>query len=239
MRPRVLPAGPCTPYDRDHMRCDPVPRDSTWRDPMQRDPTRRPLTPPTPLPSPLMALASERELEPDEVLFRTASPAAAVFFLVSGSLRLVRFGKGGEEIPIHQAYAGEFFAEASLHGDRYHCTAIAAKVSRVLVLPANEVGRLLEHDRAFSGYWIETLARQLRNSRARVERLCLKRAPERVRHLLQTEGTGPTRRYMLRGSVKELALYLGLTHESLYRTLARMQRSGELTRDGETLQLPH
>ncbi len=198
---------------------------------------QRPLTPPPPLPPPLMALASERVLEPDEVLFRAAAPAAAVFFLVSGSLRLVRFGQGGEEIPIHQAHAGEFFAEASLHGDRYHCTAIAAKVSSVLVLPADSVGRLLEHDRAFSGYWIETLARQLRNSRARVERLCLKRASERVRHLLLTEGIGPKRRYELRGSVKELALSLGLTHEALYRTLARMQRTGELTREDGALRL--
>lgn len=191
----------------------------------------------TPLPPSLMALASTRALEPDEVLFRAAAPAAAVFFLVSGSLRLVRFGKGGEEIPIHQAHAGEFFAEASLHGDRYHCTAIAAKASSVLVLPADEVGHLLEHDRAFSGYWIETLARQLRNSRARVERLCLKRASERVRHLLLTEGIGPKRRYELRGSFKELALSLGLTHESLYRTLARMQHSGELTREDGALRL--
>jgi CRP-like cAMP-binding protein len=189
------------------------------------------------LPPALLALASEQVLESGAALFQATSPASAVFFLVVGTIRLVRFGRDGEEIPIHQAYAGEFFAEASLYGDRYHCNAIAIQASTVLALPARDVRRLLEHDRRFSGYWVETLARQLRASRARVERLCLKRAHERVRHLLLTEGTGPQHRYALRGTLKELALYLGLTHEALYRTLADMQRAGDLERDADGLRL--
>jgi len=191
----------------------------------------------TRLPPALQALASEQVLASGEPLFRTESPASSVFFLVSGSVRLVRFGRDGEEIPIHQAHAGEFFAEASLYGDRYHCTAVALQRCVVLALPAPDVRRLLEHDRSFSGYWIETLARQLRASRARIERLCLKRARERVRHLLLTEGIGPQHHYPLRGTLKDLALSLGLTHEALYRTLAEMQRAGELVREADGLRL--
>jgi len=190
------------------------------------------------LPLPLRSIAVERTLAAGEPLFQAAAPATAVFFLVSGAVRLVRYGPDGEEIPIHQAHAGEYFAEASLRGDRYHCTALALRPSVVLALPAGDVARLLANDPAFAGRWIETLALQLRVSRARVERLCLKRASERVRHLLLTEGSGPQHRYQPRGSLKELAWLLGLTHEALYRTLAAMERAGELARDERGLRLP-
>jgi CRP-like cAMP-binding protein len=189
------------------------------------------------LPPALREIASTRTLARGEQLFRAGSPASHLFHLAEGSIRLVRFGPGGEEISIHQARPAEFFAEASLHAKRYHCTAIANVASVVVVLPAREVERLLATDPAFADDWIRLLARQLRASRTRVERLCLRSARERVRHLLLTEGTGPCGRFVPSGTLKELALQLGLTHEALYRTLAAMRRSGELVAAPGALQL--
>lgn len=63
--------------------------------------------------------------------------------------------------------------------------------------------------------------------------------PERVRHLLLTEGRGKLPIYTLRGTVRELAGQLGLTHESLYRTLAAMTRDGSIERAGNDIKLCH
>jgi DeoR/GlpR family transcriptional regulator of sugar metabolism len=41
----------------------------------------------------------------------------------------------------------------------------------------------------------------------------------------------------LRGTLKELAAELGLTHEALYRTLARMAADKEITRTGGIIKL--
>jgi CRP-like cAMP-binding protein len=81
------------------------------------------------------------------------------------------------------------------------------------------------------------LAAQLRMARARIERLSLRSAEERVRHLLLSEGRGPRCELEIAGSLKELARRLGLTHESLYRTLARMQKDGLIDREGLRLRL--
>lgn len=189
------------------------------------------------LPAKLLAHARHTVLAPGDLVFSAGARARAVWFLASGGIRLVRYGRNGEEVPIHQALAGEFFAEASLHSDRYHCSAVATRPGRVLELPSAAMKELLANDLDFSREWIATLSRQLRGVRARVERLCLKSAQERVRHLLLTEGTGPRCRYELPGTLKDLAASLGLTHEALYRTLADMQRRGQIARTPETLSL--
>jgi CRP-like cAMP-binding protein len=49
---------------------------------------------------------------------------------------------------------------------------------------------------------------------------------------------GPDRRTVdLRGTLKDLAAEIGLTHEALYRTLAALERSGEISRKGERIRL--
>lgn len=163
--------------------------------------------------------------------------ARHVHFLAEGRVTLSRFGPQGEEVAIHAARPGEFFAEASLHSERYHCTAVVAQAALVASIPSDELLALLRSDAEFAMQWLAIVSRQLRQARTRVERLCLKGASERVRHLLLTEGNGATHRYTLHGTVKDLAIDLGLSHEALYRTLASMEREGVIARDAATIAL--
>lgn len=60
--------------------------------------------------------------------------------------------------------------------------------------------------------------------------MSLKTAQERIIHHIATEGdNGSTN---LSRSKKDWAAERGLTHEALYRTLARMERSGQISIDG-------
>jgi CRP/FNR family transcriptional regulator, dissimilatory nitrate respiration regulator len=175
--------------------------------------------------------------KPGATVFRSGSPAHAVFFVESGAIRLLRRGRQGEEVVLHDARAGEFFAEASLDSACYHCDAIATAPSVLLQVPADALRELLEADHAFARQWVALLARQLRAVRTRVERLSLKSAAERVRHLLVSEGRGVCCEVVLNGTLKDLARHLGLTHEVLYRTLAAMERDGLLERGHGALRL--
>lgn len=111
------------------------------------------------------------------------------------------------------------------HGS-YHCDAVAAETSRLLSMPRKVFEDALS-DHSFRQAWIGHLARELRRVRALAERLSLKTAQERIIHYIETEGSGGGR-LVLSQSKKAWASELGLTHESLYRTLARMEHSGEI-----------
>ena len=152
------------------------------------------------------------------------------FLLLRGRVVLNRFGPAGEEVAIHVVDAGEFFAEASLHAERYHCTAVAAVDSEIAAIASADLRARIRSDPQFAMRWLEIVSGQLRKARARVERLSMKSAAARVRHLLVTEGHGKVPTYRLRGTVRELAGQLGLTHEALYRTLAALESDGVIGR---------
>jgi CRP-like cAMP-binding protein len=154
-----------------------------------------------------------------------------------GAVRLVRHGRQGEEVVLHDARPGKFLAEASLDSSRYHCDAVASQPSVVLRAAKADFQRLLADDPDFARTWMSLLAAQLRTARARVERLSLRSVEERIRHLLLAEGRGSRCELEITGSLKDLARRLGLTHESLYRTLARMQKDGVIAREGLRLRL--
>lgn len=183
----------------------------------------------------LAHLAVERTFDAGEAVFQMGAVARHVHFLTEGSVTLNRFGPQGEEVAIHAARAGDFFAEASLHSERYHCTAMVAQPASVASIPSEALRALLRRDAEFAMQWLAIVSRQLRQARARIERLCLKGARERVRHLLLTEGSGAAPRYTLQDSVKDLAVNLGLTHEALYRTLAAVERENLISRDDRSL----
>lgn len=173
----------------------------------------------------------------DAWVFRKGDAVRAVFIVLDGEVRLSRFARDGSEIALQRACRGDFFAEAALNTPRYQCNAIASRSSTLLAFPAVKVRALLAKDLEFARQWATLLARQLHASRARLERLALKSAAERILHYLHTEGNGPRCEVALAGSIKDLARDLGLTHESLYRTLARLEQDGIVVRGEHRLML--
>jgi CRP-like cAMP-binding protein len=171
-------------------------------------------------------------------VFRKGDPVDAVFLVLEGEVHLSRFATDGSEIALHSAGRGEFFAEAAVNVPRYQCNAIASRPSRLVAFPVQRVRALLADDPAFAREWVALLARQLHGARARLERLALKSSAERVLHYLHTEGKGPRCEVVLAGTVKDLAHELGLTHENLYRTLARLEQEGVVRREDNRLFLP-
>ena len=188
-------------------------------------------------PAALRIRAARAHYSAGATVFHVGSPTHSVFFVETGAVRLMRYGRAGEEVVLHDASAGEFFAEASLDSARYHCDAVAIAPTDLLQVPAAALRDLLDSNKEFAREWVALLARQLRAVRSRVERLSLKSAAERVRHLLVSEGRGPRCAIVVRGTIKDLARQLGLTHEVLYRTLATMEREGVIERNEGALRL--
>jgi len=174
----------------------------------------------------------DRHLAHREVLFRVGDAALGLILVRQGVLELVRTSPEGRRLNLHRAGPGETFAEASLFESRHHCDAIAAVPSFVTVYPAAELRRAAEGDPGLAWRVAAHLSARLVAERARAERLALPHAADRlldVLHALQPEPDG-TRR--LGRSWKSLAAELGLSHEATYRALARLERAGQLRREG-------
>ncbi|MGJ4947723.1 Crp/Fnr family transcriptional regulator [Bradyrhizobium sp. HKCCYLS20291] len=166
-------------------------------------------------------------------VFRRGDRPRAMFFVLSGEVRLLRRSRGGDDVVLQRARQG-FLAEASLDQAAYHCDAVAAQDSVLLAIDSQAFAEALRRPE-IRERWSDHLARELRKVRAQAERLSLKTARERIVHFLETEGEGGT--IELDRSKKDWAAELGLTHEALYRALARMQQSGTLIVRGSRLRL--
>jgi CRP-like cAMP-binding protein len=154
--------------------------------------------------------------------------------VIDGELMLVRHSKSGRQIILQRTRSG-FFAEASVESRSYHCDAVARAKSRTYALPMEAFRQALARDPAFQTAWMQHLAEEIRRLRAQCERLVLPSAQERIVHFIESEGSGGA--IELDGSLKAWALDLGLTHEALYRALARMAQSGKLARTALRMRL--
>ncbi|MFN2350117.1 MAG: Crp/Fnr family transcriptional regulator [Thioalkalivibrio sp.] len=184
----------------------------------------------------LRTQSMERDYGKGAAVFRMGDKAGAVYYLLDGEIHLQRHGPDGETVVLHRVRDQGFFAEASFGSDHYHCSALCVRASRVLVLPREELRERLASDPDFTLDWIATLSAQLRHQRTTVERLHLRGAEARIRHYLLTDGSPPGE-LELGFTLTQWADLLGLSREALYRTLARMEARGELTRKGNRLSL--
>jgi CRP-like cAMP-binding protein len=88
----------------------------------------------------------------------------------------------------------------------------------------------LERDPQAALSFMATLVEQILNLRIRLERRSIASARDRVRHYLTANVGGRERTVALPSTLKDLAAELGLTHETLYRTLSEMSANGEIAR---------
>lgn len=189
------------------------------------------------LPAAARSAAIDRRLKAGEPLFRLGDKTAGLCEVITGRVRLARVDRSGREVVLHVAGPGETLAEASLFSAQYHCDAIANTDAVVRIYPKREVLAAFEARPKAARAFSATLAHQVMSLRTRIEQRNIRSAPERVRHFL-TLSVGPDgRTVVLRGTLKDIAAEIGLTHEALYRTLAKLERSGEIKRKGDKIVL--
>jgi CRP/FNR family transcriptional regulator, dissimilatory nitrate respiration regulator len=191
------------------------------------------------LPAAARSKAVDRKLKAGEPLFHLGDKTAGLYEVVSGRVRLARVDRTGHEVVLYVAGAGETIAEASLYSPAYHCDAIASSSALVRLYPKAAVLDAFAKDRKAALAFSATLARQVMNLRTRIEQRNIRSARERVRHFLALNIGADGRTVALPGTVKDLAAELGLTHEALYRTLAALEKAGEIRRARGKVVLAH
>jgi CRP-like cAMP-binding protein len=182
------------------------------------------------LPAAARAAATDRKLKSGEPLFRLGDKTGGLFEVIAGRVRMTRVDSSGRETVLYVAEPGETMAEASLFSPVYQCDAIASSDATVRVYPKAVVLSAFARDPKAAQAFTATLARQVMGLRTRLARRDIRSARDRLRHFLALNVGADGRTVELPGTVKDLAAELGLTHEALYRTLAALEKVGEIRR---------
>lgn len=186
------------------------------------------------LPPPAVGKAKLLTLAPEALLFQRGERPRVIPYLVEGEIHMVRHLRNGGMAVIVRVKRG-FFAEASLDSPAYHCDVVAKTACTVLTLPLPSFQAALDESKAFRRATFARQAREIRRLCSQCERLSLPTAEGRLIHYINIEGKDGV--IELTQAVKVLAAELGLSHETLYRTLAQMEKAGALKRAGKRIEL--
>src|ERR1041385_6999249 len=135
-----------------------------------------------------------RSLARNEVLFRQGDKVAAIYFIESGLLRIERRTFDGRTLILGTTPANNFFVEAALFADIFHCDAVAVEASRVRIYPKAAVLEALRTDPESSMTFLALMARQVIDLRQQMELMKVRSAEERVKLYLDFNAgpDGPT-----------------------------------------------
>jgi CRP-like cAMP-binding protein len=171
------------------------------------------------------------------IVFRQGDPATVLYRVVTGRVSLLRYAPRGRAAVLRRVLADDWLGAPDIHEGVYAATARADQPSVLLAVPAHAVLKRLASAPRFARAWGREMATLLSRLARRVDRLRLYRARQRITHYLLTESPGTPGDVVLPYGLAVWADELGVTLETLSRTLSQMRSDGALARSGRRLRL--
>lgn len=185
------------------------------------------------------SIARIKKLDRGQTLFRQGEPAAGMFFLVEGSIKIFKLSPDGKEHILHIIKSGQSFAEAALFMPQgYPAHAEALLKSTLVLLPKDAFLEMLSSDPRLSIGIIASLSGYLRKFADRIEDLALKDVSSRFARwvLAKSEETGRDF-WELEITKGQLAGQIGTVNETMSRTLKRFKDAGWLVVRGKFMKI--
>ncbi len=176
-------------------------------------------------------------LEKGETLFQQGGGVERVYCVKTGKIKLIRNTIEGTPITLHIAQSGETFAEASLFSNRYHCSAIADSKTEVSYFRKTELLDYLEQNPAAMKNLLTTFSHQVRELRAINEIKNIRSAKERILAFIRGE-MDENKELVFSMPLKDVAHRIGLAHETFYREIKTLEKSGQIIRYDKGIKLP-
>lgn len=170
------------------------------------------------------------DLSPGEYLFHQNDSTKGIFVVNKGRVKLMRDAIDGNVVIIHIAQTNDSLAEASLFSSHYHCHAKSDTHSQVFLYNKEQLLTYLSTDTTLSLNFIEVLAKQIQKLRLLIELRGIRAPRERFMQYLQLM-VDSERELKIESTYKDLAIKLGMTHETLYRVLGQLEKDKMIARE--------
>ena len=178
---------------------------------------------------------TRRRLRCGQALFREGEPTHFLYAVHSGSFKCSLMRKDGGEQVLHFSFPGELLGQDGLAGGHYASSAVALEESDPCALPLAALQALADT----SAPWRQVLYRVMSGDIVREYRHarllgCAGTEGRVAAFLLELGGQMEARGYSprefhMRMSRAEIGSYLGITLETVSRTLSAFQHEGMLT----------
>ena len=183
--------------------------------------------------SAVIAAGHEKSLERGAVLFHEGEPSEALYAVISGQLKLVRYSPRGRELLIHLVNPGQTFAEAALFAaGTYPATAEVMQSCRLWCLPRAALLDLLRATPELGLAMLGSISLWTRKILSKLELHTQRRVEERLAiYLLSRAGSrqlAPGDRIELAEPRNLIAAQCGTAPEVLSRTFRRLEEEGVL-----------
>ena len=185
----------------------------------------------------ISGLVETRELRPREFLFRQGDNAEHIFAVEYGHIKLTRYLSNGKSVVMHVARAGHTFTEAALFSETYHCNAVAGVKTRVRMYKKREILQAINRDSSLALEYLASLSREVLRLRTQLELHNIQSARERILQFLLLEAHPDSLEFKIQVSLKDVAVNLGLAHETFYRELARLEDDKIITREDRIIKI--
>lgn len=181
----------------------------------------------------VLAAAAARVLRRGEVLFREGEPAAALFLVEAGRIKLTQLAAGGQEVIMRYLAPGDAFAAVALfERSTYPVTARATERTRLRAWPREVLRELVREHPLFEVNLLRIVSSHTREALSRVRELATEPVPQRLaRTLLRL--ARQVGREQAGGAVlveritqQELAEIAGTSVPTVSRTLTDWEQAG-------------
>ena len=179
----------------------------------------------------LAAIARDRRLESDDILFSAGDRARGFYVLLEGKIKLYKISADGKEYILRVVGGGQTFAEAAaFSGLAYPVFAESMSQCRLVYFDASEFRSLIQQSPQLALNMIATMASLLQSLNQKIEDLSLREVAARLcRHLLaqarkQKGEADDGVTFQLETTKSALAARLGTISETLSRTFKKLQQ---------------
>jgi CRP/FNR family transcriptional regulator, anaerobic regulatory protein len=188
-------------------------------------------------------ICSARNVRRGEALYRAGDPFDNLYAVRSGSLKTVMAHRDGREQVTGLRLAGDPLGLDGISGDNHTCSAVALEDSSVCIVPYAALKHLCRETSAMQDRLHRLMSEQLYRESSQMMVLGSLSADERVAaFLLDVSERNGQRGYShaefnLRMTRDDMGSYLGMTLETVSRTLSRFQKRGLIDAQGKLIRI--
>ncbi|WP_293040765.1 helix-turn-helix domain-containing protein [Paraburkholderia sp.] len=188
-------------------------------------------------------ICSARSVRRGEALYRAGDPFDNLYAVRSGSLKTVMAHRDGREQVTGLRLAGDPLGLDGISTDTHSCTSIALEDSSVCIVPYAALKHMCRESGTMQDRLHRLMSEQLIRESSQMMVLGSLSADERVAaFLLDVSDRNGQRGYShaefnLRMTREDMGSYLGMTLETVSRTLSRFQKRGLIDAQGKLIRI--